>query len=625
MGEYLNAFAERYLDRQIIRLGCRVTKTSWSKSKEKWTVHWDANGDDGSQSFDYLIIASGFFNEPYTPAIPGLDQFQGTVVHSSEYTSAEIFKDKQVAIIGGSLSSVEVAEDIALHAASIHHVIPRPFWVLPRYLPLTPGDPGTTFLPLDVKFYGNSEPKQEIKSLQERWRQSNTMIRNFAGDQSQISEILKIDPGAPPCITISDMYGNYVRSGKISLHLGHLTSFEDSQLQVAHESVTKVLPPEITHVVFATGFRPTSAPSFLPKQVLDALEYFPKDNFIPFLLHLEMFHPTLPNAVFVGYYRGPYFGIIELQARYAAAVFSGNVPWPEISEMKNSITKARTLRSMQPRMQFPRGLYVDFGREIAKAMECPLATTDVLKEAGKEHHDGTAYDVFGPHLFYPPRWYLNRDYVHQEALFDSLQRNMEDAEFSALFVAQAVFRCLHGSWDLNRVYTSRLPEYPSGPSIGTADFNPRKASQGLAGDTDRVIYPVEYLYAEKTELTTSSGMKFAGTQHYLYRYDEKQDEIEVYFTKRDDAFTLDYLFHYIRFRPESEEEQVSKVPGKPWTIKARHPCGQDVYDVAYTFFFNGIDVEKWKIEYEVKGPRKDYKMETWYTRPQKQGKGESKI
>lgn len=55
-------------------------------------------------------------------------------------------------------------------------------------------------------------------------------------------------------------------------------------------------------------------------------------------------------------------------------------------------------------------------------------------------------------------------------------------------------------------------------------------------------------------------------------------------------------------------------PKTPWRAKASHWCSPDTYEVRYTFSFKGADVEKWKIEYEVKGPKKDYSMETWYTR-----------
>ena len=138
VGEYLSSYANKYIPNGIISLNCKVTNVEHSESTGKWNVTWSTTDKEESAAFEFLIIACGFFSEPYIPAIPGLDTFPGTITHSSSYSSPDAFKDQHIAIIGGSLSSVEIVEDIAPYAASIHHVIPRPFWVIPKYLPLDP-------------------------------------------------------------------------------------------------------------------------------------------------------------------------------------------------------------------------------------------------------------------------------------------------------------------------------------------------------------------------------------------------------------------------------------------------------------------------------------------------------
>jgi hypothetical protein len=184
----------------------------------------------------------------------------------------------------------------------------------------------------------------------------------------------------------------------------------------------------------------------------------------------------------------------------------------------------------------------------------------------------------------------------------SLEQTLSRSANSGLFVAAAIFRALHGHWKLTRIYTSRLREYPSGPSTGTAEFIPRKASRSDGGYN----YKIEYLYSEKTILMTSTGLQLQGSQQYIYQYDEPNDKLEVYFAKRDDEGTLDRLFHPVNLVPHSDSS--------PWKAKSSHLCPPDNYEVDYTFFFKGSDLEKWVIEYEVKGPKKDYHMQTWYTR-----------
>ena len=136
-------------------------------------------------------------------------------------------------------------------------------------------------------------------------------------------------------------------------------------------------------------------------------------------------------------------------------------------------------------------------------------------------------------------------------------------------------------------------------------FIPRKAS--VLPDSEDTS-KIEYLYSEKTVLTTSTGLQLQGSQQYIYRYNESEDKIVAYFAKRDDYATLDYIFHQVNLESPSD-------PSKPWRAKSSHFCSPDNYKVGYKFFFKGADLDKWMIEYEVKGPRKDYTMQTWYTRP----------
>ena len=44
------------------------------------------------------------FDRPFFPQISGLKDFQGEVIHSHDYKSAERFKGKKVIVIGGSFT-----------------------------------------------------------------------------------------------------------------------------------------------------------------------------------------------------------------------------------------------------------------------------------------------------------------------------------------------------------------------------------------------------------------------------------------------------------------------------------------------------------------------------------------
>ena len=66
-------------------------------------------------------------------------------------------------------------------------------------------------------------------------------------------------------------------------------------------------------VILCTGYAPRALP-FLSPEALARLAFAPLDAFCPLLLAKLTWAPGTPGLAFVGMYRGPYFGIMELQA-----------------------------------------------------------------------------------------------------------------------------------------------------------------------------------------------------------------------------------------------------------------------------------------------------------------------
>ncbi|CAM1510674.1 Fc.00g010090.m01.CDS01 [Cosmosporella sp. VM-42] len=73
--------------------------------------------------FDALVIASGHYNLPRVPDVPGLTEwkrlFGDRVIHSKEYRHAETYQDKNIFIIGGGTSALDVCRETHEVAKSI--------------------------------------------------------------------------------------------------------------------------------------------------------------------------------------------------------------------------------------------------------------------------------------------------------------------------------------------------------------------------------------------------------------------------------------------------------------------------------------------------------------------------
>lgn len=60
-----------------------------------------------------IINATGSFHNPYTPAIPGQEAFQGRTLHSSEYWNPEPFRNQRVVVVGRGNSAVQIGVELA--------------------------------------------------------------------------------------------------------------------------------------------------------------------------------------------------------------------------------------------------------------------------------------------------------------------------------------------------------------------------------------------------------------------------------------------------------------------------------------------------------------------------------
>jgi indole-3-pyruvate monooxygenase len=101
---------------------------------------WEIRTNRGVRRARHLVIASGFSRVPHRPSWPGLDDFAGMVLHSSEYKNAERFRSQRVLVVGFGNSGAEIALDLAEHGAACAIAIRGGVNVVPRevlHIPIT--------------------------------------------------------------------------------------------------------------------------------------------------------------------------------------------------------------------------------------------------------------------------------------------------------------------------------------------------------------------------------------------------------------------------------------------------------------------------------------------------------
>ncbi|MFD4421179.1 NAD(P)-binding domain-containing protein [Agromyces sp. NPDC058484] len=80
----------------------------------------------------FLVNATGTWGSPFVPFYPGMAEFEGRHVHTSDYTDAEDFRDKHVVVVGGGTSAIGFMLELEDVAAGLTWVSRRPIDWLDR-------------------------------------------------------------------------------------------------------------------------------------------------------------------------------------------------------------------------------------------------------------------------------------------------------------------------------------------------------------------------------------------------------------------------------------------------------------------------------------------------------------
>jgi len=126
--EYLRGCAERYGITPHIRFGHDVREAAWDEERGLWSVATSA----GTFTAEVLIAGVGGLSEPSSPAIPGLESFEGAAFHTAQWNHEHDLTGKRVAVIGTGASAIQVVPKIQPKVARLHVFQRTPPWVMPH-------------------------------------------------------------------------------------------------------------------------------------------------------------------------------------------------------------------------------------------------------------------------------------------------------------------------------------------------------------------------------------------------------------------------------------------------------------------------------------------------------------
>lgn len=129
--QYIDNYVEHF---NINPRYCRVVESaSYDEAKNKWSVEAKNTQEGGALEVygaNFLVIATGENSEGYVPDLPGLENFEGEILHSKQYKKGSKYESKEVLVVGCGNSGMEIAYDLYNWGANPSIVIRSPVYFI---------------------------------------------------------------------------------------------------------------------------------------------------------------------------------------------------------------------------------------------------------------------------------------------------------------------------------------------------------------------------------------------------------------------------------------------------------------------------------------------------------------
>ncbi len=141
--------------RRHIRFGTEVDEMRFNEDRSTWTLSVrDSSGRVTQEEFNAVITAVGILSRPSLPDIPGLESFQGRIIHSAAWPKGLDLKGKRVAMVGTGASAFQIGPSIVDQVAGLKIFQRSPPWMLPTPTYHDDIAPGMQWLLKHVPYYG---------------------------------------------------------------------------------------------------------------------------------------------------------------------------------------------------------------------------------------------------------------------------------------------------------------------------------------------------------------------------------------------------------------------------------------------------------------------------------------
>ena len=284
---YLRDYARRFKLYDHMMFNISVEHVARNADKT-WTIRL-SNGV--TRRYRGLVIANGHLWNPKFPDYPG--EFDGQVVHSGNYKTPDILRDKRVLVVGAGNSGCDIAVESAQHAAATFHSTRRGYYYVPKY---AFGKPTDVVNEIGLRLRSPLWLRRIINGM---------ILRILVGDLRRYGlrkpghRLLETHPIVNQLITFYMGHGRIKPKVDVAELCGDAVRFADGSVE------------QIDVIVYATGFK-ISFP-FIDNKTLNWKSTHPD-------LYINAFHREYDNLFVMGMIQpdSGQFWIVDLQAELMA-------------------------------------------------------------------------------------------------------------------------------------------------------------------------------------------------------------------------------------------------------------------------------------------------------------------
>lgn len=227
---YLTDYINKFDLNNCFRLNTKVEKVKYLLNK-KWEVHTHnlLNNNTSIEVFDFLIVSTGPHSMPQIPKFKQIENFQGLILHSSQFKlNDERLKNKKCIVLGNSHSAVDISSQcVGIANNPVTNIFRRPYLVISRFLRFKSeinANTKNSFHVVPSDFISFRRSLTNSKTQTDQPNLNNAEQTNKELSHSELYYDLNVEKEVRE--SVSDNYYGFVKSEHIKPKKGTIKCFE---------------------------------------------------------------------------------------------------------------------------------------------------------------------------------------------------------------------------------------------------------------------------------------------------------------------------------------------------------------------------------------------------------------